>query len=105
MNEKKIIQLENLLEEINQVNSMLKLHSLEDESERFMHLQYKNKKDKLISQVIDHLVTPSFRSTKSFALILKLLEKQYPHLKSDAKKDHEHKYLEILEHKIMQLGA
>lgn len=105
MNEKKIIQLEHLLEEINQVNQMLKLHSKEDEVERFMFEQYKIKKDKLISQVIDNLVNPSLRSTKSFAIIMKLLENQYPHLKSDAKKDVDHQYLEVLENKIMQLGA
>lgn len=102
MYEKKVVKLLGLLEDIEEVNKMIQIHSLDtsDSISDFMLIQYKSKRDKLLGYLIDELVEPNFRSPRSFSIIIKLLEKQYPNLKKDAKKDTDHKFLEELELKL-----
>jgi hypothetical protein len=96
MKESNIFKLMDLMEDLKKVNSMIKLHS-ENPSD-FMLIQYKAKRDKLMSYLIDELVKPDVRSAKSFAIISKLLNTQYPNLKKEAKKaDESHKLLDRLE--------
>lgn len=97
--DKKILKLTDLIEDINEVNKMILLHSesSDDTISEFMLGQYKAKKDKLVSYLIDELLEPGIRSPKSFSIISKLLNSYYPNLKKEAKKDLEHKYLEKLE--------
>ena len=88
-------RLMDLIEEIKNVDSMIKLHS--SNATTFMLDQYKNKKEKLISYLIDELVEPDLRSPKSFSIIKKLLEKFYPNLNKEAQEDYHHKELGDLE--------
>jgi len=97
--EKRIVKLTDLMEDINEVNKMIQLHSENSEGKisEFMLEQYKSKKDKLVSYLIDELLKPSVRSPKSFSLITKILKNYYPNLNNDAKNDVDHKFLEKLE--------
>jgi hypothetical protein len=96
LKESNIFKLMDLLEDLTKVNEMIQLHAKNPSD--FMLMQYKSKRDKLLSYLIDELVKPDLRSAKSFALISKLLEKHYPDLTQEAKKvDESHKLLERLE--------
>ena len=96
MKESNIFKLMDLMEDLKKVNEMILIHS--ENPTDFMLVQYKSKRDKLLSYLIDELVKPDVRSAKSFALISKLLDKQYPNLKKEAKKaDESHKLLDKLE--------
>lgn len=96
MKESVVFRLMDLIEDIKDVNKMIQLHA--DSPSDLMLIQYKAKRDKLMSYLIDELVKPDVRSPKSFAIILQLLDKQYPNLKREAKKvDESHKLLEKLE--------
>lgn len=102
MTKRKVLKLIDLLDDLKEVNKMILLHSegSTDKISEIMLLQYKTRRDKLMSYLIDELVEPEVRSAKSFALISKLLSNHYPQLKKEAKKDSTHKYLEELELQI-----
>lgn len=96
MKESVVFKLMDLVEDIKSVNKMIDLHT--DSSSDLMLIQYKAKRDKLMSYLIDELVKPEVRSPKSFAIISSLLEKLYPNLKTEAEKvDQTHKLLEKIE--------
>jgi len=56
---------------------MILLHQSMDDSS-FITSQYQAKKTKLVSQLIDELVSPSIRSEQSFSLIQLIIGKYYP---------------------------
>lgn len=96
MKESVVYKLMDLIEDIKEVNRMILLHS--DNPSDLMLIQYKAKREKLMSYLIDELVKPEVRSPKSFALIIKSLDKLYPNLKREAKNvDESHKLLEKLD--------
>lgn len=84
-----------LIDDIKKVNDMIEIHS--SNPSNFMLDQYKAKKEKLMSYLIDELVEPSVRSPKSFSIISKLLGKFYPDLVNEAELDESHKELIQLE--------
>ena len=71
-----VFKLIDLIEEIKKVDAMLVLHNDNDSS--FMSSQYESKKTKLMSQLIDELISPSVQSPQSLLLIQQVLEKFYP---------------------------
>lgn len=84
-----------LIEDIKEVEVMITLHSTDPSA--MMLEQYKYKKDKLISYLIDELVEPELRSAKSMLIIKTAIEKFYPNLENEAKGDIIHKDLNELE--------
>jgi hypothetical protein len=84
-----------LLDDIKKVDAMIVLHSTNPST--FMLNQYKAKKEKLTSYLIDELVEPSFRSPRSFSIISQVLGKFYPNLSSEAELDEAHKELQQLQ--------
>ena len=95
MNQAKKYKLMDLIEDIKKVDDMISLHSTNTST--FMLEQYKIKKAKLISYLIDELVEPDLRSAKSFAIIQKLIKRFYPNLKKEAQADVNHQDLNELE--------
>lgn len=95
MEDAKKYKLMDLIDDIKEVDAMIKLHS----ADRSAHMleQYKYKKDKLISYLIDELVDPEIRSAKSMFIIKTVIEKFYPNLISEAQADLDHKELSDLE--------
>jgi hypothetical protein len=75
-------RLMDLIEAIEEVNSMIHLH----ESNPSAHMldQYKYKREQLVGRLIDTLVDPKIRSSRSLFLVKTILEKYYPDLKEDA---------------------
>lgn len=84
-----------LIEDIKDVDGMIQLHSRDNSA--MMLEQYKYKKDKLMSYLIDELVEPELRSAKSMFLIQTLIGKFYPNLKNEAQADSSHAELNELE--------
>ncbi len=84
-----------LLDDIKRVDAMIKLHSTNPSP--FMLNQYKAKKEKLTSYLIDELVEPTVRSPRSFSIILQLLGKFYPNLSTEAEQDETHRELQQLQ--------
>jgi hypothetical protein len=78
MNEAKKYKLQDLIEKINEVDNMIKVHS--SNPSKFMIDQYKAKKEKLLGYLIDELVDAQIRSPFSFRLIMLALNKYYPNL-------------------------
>ena len=72
-----VFKLIDLIEEIKKVDTMLLLHDNLDSSS-FMSEQYESKKTKLMSQLIDELISPSVQSPQSLSLIQQILSKFYP---------------------------
>lgn len=99
MSESKKYQLQDLIERIERVDSMLKLHS--SSSSSFMIEQYEAKKVKLLGYLIDELVDSKLRSAYSFRLVAMALAKFYPNLtkenKSKLYKNKSYKELKALE--------
>lgn len=95
MDSVKKYKLMDLIDDIKEVDAMIKLHSAD--SSAMMLEQYKYKKDKLISYLIDELVEPELRSAKSMFIIKIIIDKFYPNLKNEALADIEHKDLNELE--------
>lgn len=95
MKESVVFKLMDLIDDIKDINRMINLHA--ESPSDLMLIQYKAKRDKLMGYLIDELVKPDVRSPKSFAIILQLLDKQYPNLKREAEVDDSHKLLEKLE--------
>lgn len=79
MKQSQLYKLLNILEDIKKVDAMIKLHTTHDES-AFMLNQYQARKDKLASILIDELVSPSLRSSRSIKTIKLIIEKYYPDL-------------------------
>ena len=95
MDQTKIYKLIDLLDDIKKVDAMIELHSSNPST--FMLNQYKAKKEKLTSYLIDELVEPSVRSPRSFSIILQVLGKFYPNLSIEAEEDEAHKELQQLQ--------
>ena len=95
MDSAKKYRLMDLIDDIKEVEGMIKLHSANPSA--MMLEQYKYKKDKLISYLIDELVEPEFRSAKSMFIIKIAIEKFYPNLKKEAQADINHEDLNELE--------
>jgi hypothetical protein len=95
MEQAKIFTLVDLIEDIKKVDEMISFHK--NNPSDFMRIQYIERKQKLISYLIDELVEPEMRSPKSFAIILSALDKFYPNLKKEAASDASHKELSELE--------
>lgn len=76
MTEAKKYQLQDLIEKIDQVDSMIKLHA--DNPSSFMLEQYEAKKQKLLGYLIDELIDSTLRSPYSFRIIVLALQKYYP---------------------------
>lgn len=95
MEQEKLYKLMDLIDDIKKVNDMIEIHS--NNSSSIMLGQYKGKKDKLVSYLIDELVDADTRSPKSFDIINKLLARFYPNLTKEAEADIYHKELEKLE--------
>lgn len=70
-------KLIDIIDDVKKIDSMILLHKNADESS-FMVSQYEAKKTKLISKLIDDLVSPALQSPKSFSLIQLILSKFYP---------------------------
>jgi hypothetical protein len=68
-------QLLDLLEDIKGVDKMIQLHP--DEGSGFMQEQYKAKKEKLVSMLIDRLVSPPLMSARSIHTIKMVIDKFY----------------------------
>ncbi len=71
-------QLQDLIEKIDKVDEMVKLHA--KNPSKFMLEQYEAKKEKLLGYLIDELVDSKMRSPYSFKLVLMALQKYYPKL-------------------------
>ena len=99
MEQAKNYRLMDLIDDIKKVDAMINLHSKNSESS-FMIEQYKAKKEKLTGYLIDELVEPEYRSTKSFSIIRILIDKFYPNVSKEAQKDKEHKDLNEIEHAL-----
>lgn len=95
MDNAKKYRLMDLIDDIKAVDAMINLHSTD--SSAMMLEQYKYKKDKLVSYLIDELVNPEVRSAKSILLIKIVIEKFYPNLTKEALADIEHEDLNELE--------
>jgi len=76
LKESKINKLQDLIEKINEVDGMVKLHATNPS--KFMLSQYEAKKEKLLSYLIDELLNSSIRSAESFRIIMMALLKYYP---------------------------
>ena len=83
MSAAKKYQLQDLIERIERVDNMLKLHS--SNPSKFMLEQYEAKKIKLLGYLIDELVDAKLRSAYSFRLIAMALAKFYPEFKKENK--------------------
>lgn len=88
-------KLMDLIEDIKKVDSMISLHSSDNSA--MMLEQYKYKKVKLMSYLIDELVNPKVRSPKSMFIIKIVIEKFYPDLRNQALADVDHDELNDIE--------
>lgn len=89
MKEQRKYQIQDLIEKIEKVDAMIKLHS--SNPSKFMLDQYQAKKEKLLSYLIEELTDSSIRSPYSFRLIVLALKKFYPDIQvksAPAKKEH-----------------
>jgi hypothetical protein len=78
LTQSKKYQLQDLIEKIEQVDKMVKLHA--SNPSKFMLEQYEAKKEKLLGYLIDELADAKLRSPYSFRLIILALMKFYPEL-------------------------
>lgn len=76
MTESKKRELQNLVQEIQKVDDMIKLHK--SNPSKFMLEQYEAKKEKMLVYFIDELASAKPTSPYSFKLILLAIEKFYP---------------------------
>jgi hypothetical protein len=70
--------LQNLVEQIERVDKLIKFHSTNHSS--FMYDQYAAEKEELLSKLIDKLVTSENRSEYIFQLVYMALKKYYPEI-------------------------
>lgn len=76
LSESKKYKLQDLIEKINEVDKMVKIHS--SNPSKFMLEQYEAKKEKLCGYLIDELVDAKLRSRYSFHIVALALSKFYP---------------------------
>jgi hypothetical protein len=87
LSESKKYKLQDLVEKIEEVDKMVKLHS--SNPSKFMLKQYEAKKEKLLGYLIDELSDSKLRSPYSFRLISLALNKFYPEVtKEKIRKSH-----------------
>lgn len=77
MRKEDFYKLINLIEEAKKIDEMIAMHQRMDNSD-FMVSQYEAKKTKLVSDVIDELVSPGIQSPQSFSLIQQIITRFYP---------------------------
>ena len=70
-------KLMDMMDDIKKIDAMILLHQNLDDSD-FMVSQYEAKKYRLMSRLIDELVTSPVQSAQSFSFIQMLLGKYYP---------------------------
>jgi len=75
MNQAQYYTLLDLLEDIKGVDKMITLHLNDDSA--FMLEQYKSKKEKLIRNLIDKLISPSLMSARSIHTIKMVIDRFY----------------------------
>jgi len=80
MKQTQFYKLLDIVEDVKKVDAMIKLHSLNNEDSSFMLNQYQARKDKLVGILIDELVSPSLRSSRSIHTIKLIIDKYYPDL-------------------------
>lgn len=98
-NIKKIHELQNLIQRIEDVDEMVKLHS--SDSSDFMLSQYQAKKEKLLGYLIDELANSKFPSLERFKLIMLALKKYYPDLNKKTGKGNIQEQLKVLEAELV----
>lgn len=86
-------RLMDLIEAIDQVNGMIHLHESNPAAD--MLDQYKFKREQLIGSLIDTLVDPTIRSSKSLLLVKTILEKYYPDLNKEAAANNDEAWVAI----------
>ena len=79
MKKHQIYKLLDLIEQINEVNKMIKLHS-ENDSE-FMASQYKVEKSEYIAELVKTLNSSKIQSEENYQLLSRLLSEFYPNNK------------------------
>ncbi len=85
LTELKKYKLQDLIEKIEKVDDMVKLHS--SNPSKFMYEQYSAKKEKLLGYLIEELADAKLRSPYSFRIIVLALMRFYPEvIESKAKK-------------------
>lgn len=77
MKDSQVFKLIDLIEDIKKVDAMILLHDNTGDSS-FMSTQYESKKTKLMSQLIDELISPDVQSPQTLSLIQQVLTKFYP---------------------------
>lgn len=95
MTESKLYKLMDLIEEINKVEVMLKMHSQESESKLMLN-QYNARKLKLTREFISELLASSDKTSLSMGVIKSILEKFYKNpifLRDDDKQSSDYKKL------------
>jgi len=78
MRNEDLYKLKSLIAEAKKIDDIISLHKTMDNS-GFMVSQYEAKKTRLISDLIDELVSPDIQSPQSFSLIQQIIIKFYPH--------------------------
>ena len=86
-------RLMDLIEAIEELNSMIHLH--ESNQTANMLDQYKYKREQLVGRLIDTLVDPKIRSSRSLFLVKTILEKYYPDLNKEAAANDDEAWLAI----------
>jgi len=86
MRKEDLHKLMGLIEEAKKIDDIITLHKTMDNSS-FMVSQYEAKKTKLISDLIDELVSPAIQSPQSFSLIKQIIIKFYPHAETTMRSD------------------
>lgn len=79
MKQTQFYKLLDIVEDVKKVDAMIKLHSVNDDTS-FMLNQYQARKDKLVGILIDELVSPSLRSSRSLHTVKLIIDKYYPDL-------------------------
>lgn len=77
MRKEDLYKLMGLIEEAKKIDEIISMHKTMDSSD-FMVSQYEAKKTRLISDLIDELVSPNIQSPQSFSLIHQIIAKFYP---------------------------
>lgn len=81
MTDNQIHRLIDLVEEIRDLERMIRLHESADVNDSTMLFQYQKKQTKLISHLIKDLSSPTVRSPAAFSILKDLLESFYPNRK------------------------
>lgn len=78
MKSQKVYEIQNLIEQIERVDKMVKFHSASNS--RFMYNQYESEKEDLLSKLIDKLARWDNLSPYGFQLIFLAIKKYYPEI-------------------------